>query len=98
MVEVSVTALSVLYRVLCSTGIKENKGLRLLEKEGRFSLKLDTPSPDDRVIQYKSAPILIIDRGLEMELGDRRISLESRAGILELVLSSDGNRRCVPFR
>ncbi|MBN1375751.1 MAG: hypothetical protein JXA01_06325 [Dehalococcoidia bacterium] len=98
MVEVSITALSVLYSTLRSTGIKEHKGLRLVEKDGRFSLKLDAPVPGDRVIQHKSTPILIIDKGLEMKLGDMRVNVEYRAGIPDLVVRPESNQQCIPFR
>jgi len=91
-VELSLLATAALYQTIRSAGIENGNGLRLVEKGGIFSLKLDTPGSNDRVIVYKSVPVLIIDRSLEMKLGNILLNVNYKSGIPDLVVSTEYNR------
>jgi len=86
MIEVSQTAATALRESLQFSGIEPNKGLRLTQDAENLLLEVDSPRESDRVVWFKKAPILIINRELEHSIGEGLIDVEEGIAVNHLVL------------
>ncbi len=80
MIGLSVLATAALVKSLEASGVGPEKGLRLKPKGKQLTLKLDSPGDNDRIIWYKGAIALIIDKDFEAEIGDAIIDVEDNLG------------------
>jgi hypothetical protein len=85
MIGLSELAATVLVESLQASGIGREKGLRLKPKGKRYTLQLDTPGNNDRIIRYKGAIALIVDKNVEINVGNATIDIEK--GIRESYLA-----------
>lgn len=76
MIEVSDQAAQVLFEALKESGVGPDRGLRLKIDEGGYTLDLDTPKEEDRVIRHSDTTLLLIDPRVERVLGDAVIDVE----------------------
>ncbi|MBN1191533.1 MAG: hypothetical protein JXA46_17385 [Dehalococcoidales bacterium] len=60
------------------------------EENSGFTLQTDTPRSSDRVIRYRDKIILVVDKTLEVSIGDARIDLEETAEGNNLVIRRTG--------
>ena len=75
MITVSGQAKAVLWESLQQSGIPADRGLRLQPGSEGYTLEIDKPTEDDRVIRHRDAPVLIIDGGLDDEVGNLLIDI-----------------------
>jgi hypothetical protein len=75
MITVSEQAKEVLWSSLQQSGIPTDQGLRLQPGPEGFTLELDKPNEEDRVIRHQEAPVLIIDGGLDEQVEDLIIDI-----------------------
>lgn len=75
MITVSDQAKEVLWTSLQRGGIPTDQGLRLQPGPEGFTLELDKPTEEDRVIRHEEAPVLIIDGGLDEKVEDLLIDV-----------------------
>ena len=78
MIEVSELAANALVQSLKASGVEPDKGFRLTKQEDRFALEIDSPAEDDRIIKHGEAIALMVDQGIEKEVGDVLIDVEDR--------------------
>jgi len=90
MVEVSEVAATALVQSVQASGVgpSTNKGFRLRKQGGKYGLEVDSPAESDRVIRHEDAIALIVDQGLEEEVGDVLIEVEERPDGPQLVMRS----------
>jgi hypothetical protein len=88
MIEVSELAANVLVQSLAASGVEPEKGFRLTRKEDKFALEIDTPAEDDQVIKHEGSIALMVDQGIEEEVGDVLIDVEERADGPQLTMRS----------
>ena len=93
MVEVSELAASVLVQSLQASGISSDEGFRLTKREEGFTLEVDSPAKDDRVIRQGGAIALIVDQDIEDEVGDVLIDVEDRPDGPQLMMRSEPARQ-----
>jgi hypothetical protein len=74
-IKLSELAVEALHESLHAGGIASDQGLRLKIKEGRFTLYLDKPADDDRVIRHDADIVLIVDRETDEEIGNAVIDV-----------------------
>jgi hypothetical protein len=74
-ITVSEQAKSALWSSLQQSGIPTDRGLRLQPGEEGFTLEIDEPTQEDRVIRHNEAPVLIIDGGLDEQIDDLVIDI-----------------------
>ena len=89
MVEVSELAASVLVQSLQASGVSSDEGFRLRKREDGFALEVDSPAENDRVIRQGGAIALIVDQGIEDEVGDVLIDVEERPDGPQLMMRSE---------
>ncbi|MFQ6029500.1 MAG: hypothetical protein ACE5Q6_18645 [Dehalococcoidia bacterium] len=70
MITVSDRAKAVLSESLHQSGVPADRGFRLQPGADGFSLELDKPTRDDRVIRHMDVPVLIIDGVLDEKVDD----------------------------
>lgn len=87
MIEMSALAKTVVHETLRSCGAAPMDGLRLSQVEEGFTLDLDSPGPNDRVIEHREDAVLIVDQGLEAEIGDAFIDVREVNDRAELVIA-----------
>jgi hypothetical protein len=88
MIEVSDLAANALVQSLNASGVSPDKGFRLTKKEDRFALEIDSPAEEDRVIKHEGAIALMVDQGIEEEVGDVLIDVEERPEGPQLMMRS----------
>ncbi|MEA1872354.1 MAG: hypothetical protein U9M91_03070 [Chloroflexota bacterium] len=88
MIEVSELAANALVQSLNVSGVSPDKGFRLTKKEDRFALEIDSPGEEDRVIKHEGAIALMVDQGIEEEVGDVLIDVEERPDGPQLMMRS----------
>lgn len=86
MIKVSYQAAEVLAEALSKSEVDPNEGLRLMPKKQGFTLELDAPRSNDRVISYSGVTVLIVEDCVEDKIGDAMIDLERQADGLDLVI------------
>lgn len=86
MIEVSELAGRALVESLHVSGVSPDKGFRLIKKEDRFALEIDSPAEDDRVIKHEGSIVLMVTQGTEEEVGDVLIDVEERADGPQLIM------------
>jgi hypothetical protein len=80
-----------LYETLLESGLAGIDALRLAGDDDGYTLEVDEPSRDDRVIWFRDNPVLVIAPAVEDSLGDAIIDLDSDDGDrLMLVIRTDG--------
>lgn len=75
MITVSEQAKSALWSSLQQSGIPADRGLRLQPGDEGFTLEIDEPTEEDRVIRHNEAPVLIIEGGLDDQIDDLVIDI-----------------------
>ncbi|MFQ6025911.1 MAG: hypothetical protein ACE5Q6_00185 [Dehalococcoidia bacterium] len=75
MITISEYARAVLWQSLHQAGIPTDRGLRLQPEADGFTLGLDKPTEDDRVIHHRDVPVLIIDGVLDEWVDDLLIDV-----------------------
>ena len=75
MITVSEQAKSALWTSLQQSGVPEDQGLRLQAESEGFTLEIDSPTEDDRVIRHQETPVIIIDGALDDQLDDLLIDI-----------------------
>lgn len=75
MITVSEQAKSALWASLQQSGIPTDQGLRLQAGSEGFTLEIDSPTEDDRVIRHQEAPVIIIDGVLDDQIDDMIIDI-----------------------
>ena len=93
MILVSELAKSALLESLQQSGMTHGQALRLTASQGSFTLEVDRPTENDRVIRHGNSPVLIVDPETEEELGYAMIDIHDSAQGPALVfrrISSDG--------
>ena len=88
MVEVSELAATAMVRSLHESGTGPSKGFRLKKQEDKLTLEIDSPAENDRVIRHELAIALIVDQGIEEEVGDVVIDVEETPGGPKLIMRS----------
>lgn len=88
MVELSELAATALVESVHASGVGVDKGFRLRKQEDKFALEIDSPAENDRVIKHQDAVVLIVDQGVEEEIGDVLIDVEERPGGPQLIMRS----------
>jgi hypothetical protein len=88
MIEVSDLAANALVQSLEASGVESDKGFRLTKKADRFALEIDSPAEDDRVIRHGGSIALMVDQGIEEEVGDVLIDVEDRPDGPQLMMRS----------
>lgn len=86
MIELSRLAATVLLESLQASGAGHDTGLRLEGREGQFTLRLDSPGENDRVIRHSEGVVLIVDHDVEANLGEAFIDVEEGPKEYELVM------------
>jgi hypothetical protein len=76
MIVLSELAASVLIESVEASSVGTEKGLRLKEEGSEFSLQLDIPGGNDRIIRQKGAIALIVDKEIEAKIGDAFIYVD----------------------
>jgi len=82
MVEVSELAAAAFVESLREKGTGSGKGFRLRKREDEFKLEIDNPAEDDQVIRHEGRIALIVDQGIQEELGDVLIDLEEKGLVM----------------
>lgn len=88
MIQVSELAGIALVESLRASGVSPDQGFRLRQEENQFSLEIGSPAENDRVIKRDETIMLIVDRGVENQLGDTLIDVEDSPEGPQLVLRS----------
>lgn len=88
MIEVSQLAATALVQSVHASGVGPDKGFRLRKREDKFALEIDSPGENDRVIRHEEAIALIVDQGIEEEVGDVLIDVEERPDGPQLTMRS----------
>jgi hypothetical protein len=88
MIEVSNLAANALVQSLEASGVEPEKGFRLTKKEDMFTLEIDSPAENDRVIRHEGSIALMVDQGIEEEVGDVLIDVEERPDGPQLMMRS----------
>jgi hypothetical protein len=88
MIEVSDLAANALVQSLEASGIEPEKGFRLIKREDRFALEIDSPAEEDRVIKHEGSIALLVDQEIEEEVGDVLIDVEERPDGPQLMMRS----------
>ena len=86
MVEVSELAATAFVESLRERGLGSGKGFRLRKRKDEFKLEIDNPAENDHVIRHEGRIALIVDQGIEEELGAVLIDLEERPDGSKLVM------------
>lgn len=76
MIGLSELAAMALVESLEASGVGPEKGLRLKEEGSEFSLQLDIPGDNDRIIWHNGAIALIVDKEIEAKIGDAFIYVD----------------------
>lgn len=90
MIKISRLAASVLYETLKASNLLPDASLRLIEENGGLALDVDIPTNSDRVIRYEGEVVLVVDKTLELKIGDARIDLEDTRDGNNLVMRKAG--------
>ncbi len=88
MIEVSELAGTAMVQSLRASNVPSDQGFRLRKGEDKFSLEIDSPAENDRVIRQEEAIVLIVDPGVEGEVGDVVIDVEERTDGPQLMMRS----------
>jgi hypothetical protein len=88
MIEVSELAGTAMVGSLRASGVGPDKGFRLTKREEKFTLEIDNPADNDRVVRHEEAIALIVDQGVEDEVGDVVIDVEERPDGPQLIMRS----------
>jgi len=88
MIELSELAATALVQSVHASGVGADKGFRLRKQQDKFALEIDSPAENDRVIKHQDAIALIVEQGVEEEVGDVLIDAEERPGGPQLVMRS----------
>ena len=75
MISVSEQAKYALWTSLQQSGVPADRGLRLQPGEEGFTLEIDEPTAEDRVIRHHETPVLIIDGVLDEKIDDLLIDI-----------------------
>jgi hypothetical protein len=95
MILVSDLAKAALWESLQESGVEPGQGLRLNATQGAFTLDLDYPKEEDRVIEHRDSTVIIVDRETEDLIGDAIIDINEGENGSELVfrkISTNGYR------
>lgn len=79
MIRLSESAAEVLRESIIASSFGAGKTLRLSENESGFFLEDDGLGMNDRIVQHKGMPILLIDLRLEERIGDGMIDIDSNS-------------------
>jgi len=93
MIEVTELAANVLVQSLNMSGVSPDKGFRLTKQEDRFALKIDSPVAADRVVEHGGAVALMVDEGIEKEVGDVLIDVEDRPDGPQLMIRNKPSQK-----
>ena len=85
MILVSDVAKAALWESLQESGVEPGWGLRLTATEGAFTLDLDYPKEQDRVIEHRDSKVIIVDRETEDLIGEAIIDINEGENGSELV-------------
>jgi Fe-S cluster assembly iron-binding protein IscA len=85
MILVSDVAKAALWESLQESGVEPGRGLRLMETQGAFTLDLDYPKEQDRIIEHRDSTVIIVDRETEDLIGDAIIDINEGENGSELV-------------
>jgi hypothetical protein len=88
MIEVSELAATAMVQSLCASNVPSGQGFRLRKREDKFSLEIDSPTENDRVIRHEEAIVLIVDPGVEDEVGDVVIDVQEMPDGHQLMMHS----------
>jgi len=89
-ISVSEQAKNVLWTSLQQSGIPPDRGLRLQPGMEGFTLEIDQPTEEDRVIRHREAAVLIIDGGLDESIDDLLIDITDGPQGLQLTIQPTG--------
>ena len=89
MIKISRLAAIALLEDLQSYHVNKDMGLRLTRMNGRFKLDIDIPKPNDRVVEVDGSIVLMIDRAVELGMGDVFIDIEESTTGNRLVIRQD---------
>ncbi len=76
MIKLSELAAMALVESLEASGVGTDQSLRLKEEGSQFTLQLDSPGDNDRVIWHNGAIALIIDKDVEAKIGNAIVDVE----------------------
>jgi hypothetical protein len=95
MILVSELAKAALRESLDQSGMTRDQALRLTGSGGSFTLEVDQPTEDDRIIRYKDSPVIIVDQKTAEEVGDAIIDIQDSAQGPALIFQriSSGNHQ-----
>ena len=88
MIEVSELAATAMVQSLRASNVPSDRGFRLREREDKFSLEIDSPTENDRVIRHEEAIVLIVDPDVEDKVGDVVIDVEEMPDGPQLMMRS----------
>ena len=80
MITVSEQAAKMLFQALRESLTSPGKALRLRMRDENYTLDLDTPKEDDRVLRYSDSILLLVAPDVEKTLGDALIDVEQGPG------------------
>jgi hypothetical protein len=76
MISISKLAASVLLRNCKDRKINAGKIFQLNKKGQRYTVQLDKPKKNDRMMHYGDSVVLIVDNNIEKEIGNACINVE----------------------
>lgn len=92
MVEVSELAAMAMGQSLRASSVEADKGFRLTKGEEGFTLEIDNPTEKDQVIKHEETIVLIVDQGVEEEVGNVVIDVEEGQEGPQLMMRSGSSK------